>query len=365
MARSTPTILRIAGVPVRVHWTFSFVLLLLVPAGETASVPVGIRAALLCALTLSIIVHEAGHLVAARRLGLAVADVTLYPFGGITRTVHPPGRGRETAIVAAAGPLASLLLAAVLAAAAACAHAALAFGLRVVALGNLVLALGNLLPAHPLDGGRIARSLLEPRLGAERAARLTGRTGQLLGLGLIVAGLRTDPWWLLAGTVLLLGATAELGAASLEAAFRDPPVSRVMLPDPLVAPADAPETELRALARANPDREIVLVGPRGPVARIPAGSMADTRRIGDTPQRTEPLGPAIPGNLPVSEALALLRTTGTRAVVVVDSSGSPVGVVTFGMLQRVLRFGRRLSERMGRTPPGGDGAGRKEHAHRW
>ena len=301
---------RLAGVPVRVHWSFALVSVVLLPVGAAATVPLAIRAALLAALTVSLAIHEAGHVAAARRLGLPLASITLYPFGGVTRTARPPAPGREEALFAAAGPAANLLLAGALAfSGRLLSPGLLRNGVLVAAAGNLAIAAANLLPALPLDGGRIARSLLASRIGPDRAERLTARAGWLLGLVLIAAGVRSDPWWAVPGAVLVLVSGARLGAVSLAAALRDPPVEEVMLPDPERA---------------------------------------------DRPGGTD--GPAIAAGTPASEALAILESSGHRAAAVVDGEGVPVGVVTAGMLRRTLRFGRRLASRLAGDGRGPDGA---------
>ncbi len=141
---------------------------------------------MLLAAILSLAVHEAAHLIAAKNLGLSAARVTLYPFGAVMRLDALLSDGRGEWIVAAAGPLGSLAFAAILQLIALLLISDAWIG-RMTGT-NLAIALLNLLPAFPLDGGRIFRALLS-RVVRERTARtvLLAFTA-LIALGMIGAG---------------------------------------------------------------------------------------------------------------------------------------------------------------------------------
>ncbi|AQS59954.1 M50 family metallopeptidase [Desulforamulus ferrireducens] len=134
-----------------------------------------------------VLFHELAHTLAAKYYGVRVIDVEILPFGGVARLgsemIAEPGK--EIAI-ALAGPLSNLLLIAV------------AMGLRNHGIWseeygpfflqiNLMLAFFNLLPALPLDGGRILRSLLSPQVGVSRATVTAAVIGQVVAI--VVAGL--------------------------------------------------------------------------------------------------------------------------------------------------------------------------------
>lgn len=148
-----------------------------------------------CALLASLLAHEVTHAVTARRAGVRVRGIRLWLLGGIARLADEPRTPRDAFVVAASGPVVSLMLAG--------GFSALAFVLRlcgvsdvVVALAwwlaaaNLALALFNLLPAAPLDGGRILRAVLWHRGGdATRAAVAATGAGRVVAALLIAAGL--------------------------------------------------------------------------------------------------------------------------------------------------------------------------------
>jgi len=122
----------------------------------------------LLAAVVSLAVHEAAHLIAAKNLGLSAARMTLYPFGAVMRLDALLSDGRGEWIAAAAGPLGSLTFAALLK----LTEPFLPADAWIACMTetNLAIAIFNLLPAFPLDGGRIFRTLLS-RAVKERAAR--------------------------------------------------------------------------------------------------------------------------------------------------------------------------------------------------
>jgi len=116
-------------------------------------------------LFLSIIVHELSHSLVARKYGLPMKGITLFIFGGVAEMEEEPPSARAEFMMAIAGPLSSILIALVFyGIQAAGKQAGLAAPVTGVvgylAMINGILAGFNLLPAFPLDGGRVLRSIL-------------------------------------------------------------------------------------------------------------------------------------------------------------------------------------------------------------
>jgi Zn-dependent protease len=201
---------RILGFEVRVHlsWVLILALVTAVAAERFALVGVGLPASIrwiaggLVALALlgSVLAHELGHALVARRVGLADRPITLFFFGG-AGAIETDGRNPwEEVRIAAAGPAASLAIAAVLllgaGVVAALGGAAVALPsivgevLLVLGVVNLLLAVLNLLPAFPLDGGRLLRAIAwSVTDDVKRAGRLTSLTGRTIGWGLVALGI--------------------------------------------------------------------------------------------------------------------------------------------------------------------------------
>ncbi|MEG1605935.1 MAG: hypothetical protein RR452_08025 [Clostridia bacterium] len=178
--------IKVAGISLRVHPAFLVMLLLGALLGGTAQT---------AALALSLALHEAGHLLMARALKIAVVEVELMPFGAAMRLENAWGlRAGQMTLVALAGPLVNLL---VIMGTLALVRAGHASGMAAMALiqANGLLCLFNLLPALPLDGGRVLAGLIGMRLGQARAANIGVWIGRVLA-GLMLAAT-------LLGTLLL------------------------------------------------------------------------------------------------------------------------------------------------------------------
>jgi Zn-dependent protease len=201
---------RILGFEVRLHlsWVLILALVTALAAERFALVgpgfPAGVRwtagALVALALLASVLAHELGHALVARRVGLPDRPITLFFFGG-AGAIETDGRNPwEEVRIAAAGPAASLAIAAVLLIGAGV-IAALTGGsaampsvvgemLLVLGTVNLLLAVLNLLPAFPLDGGRLLRAIAWSLTGdVKRASRLTSITGRAIGWGLVALGI--------------------------------------------------------------------------------------------------------------------------------------------------------------------------------
>lgn len=218
------------NIPVRVDYRWFFVLILM--SWLTASsidaafgnVLISLLFGFLTTLVFfaSIFIHEVAHAVVARRENVAVVEIVLHPFGGLTRFRREPDTPRAEFRIAIAGPLASFLLAFLFLI---LMKISGALGTNIVSplffllfLWNLLLAVFNLFPGYPLDGGRVLRAYLWRRgTDLNEATVLTGRCGQIIAGALILFGtfitlVRSDFftgfWTILVGVFLYDSASA-------------------------------------------------------------------------------------------------------------------------------------------------------------
>ena len=196
-------LMRIRGIPLRVHpsWFIILVLFTLAFQQQAAALPeassspvlswlLGLSTALL--LFVSVLMHELGHSLVALREGVKVSSITLFLLGGVARVERECSTAMGSFRVAAAGPAVSFVLAGLLLASQQAAnHANPLLGNLVGQLGalNLVLALFNLLPGLPLDGGLILKALVWQFTGSQRrGVQVATATGRLLSLTAIMLG---------------------------------------------------------------------------------------------------------------------------------------------------------------------------------
>lgn len=189
---------RVFGVPVRLHFTFILLLVFLLFVGVGAKQSGASTAFYILALFASVLLHEVGHALVARHYGIRTIEIVMFPIGGVSRPERQP-KPREELWISLAGPTVNLLIAVALLGWIAAQHGFVALEqLREptdanlaerVALGNLLLWVFNLLPAYPMDGGRILRSVLALRLPVEEATRIASGAGQVLAILLGMAGL--------------------------------------------------------------------------------------------------------------------------------------------------------------------------------
>jgi Zn-dependent protease len=253
---------RIAGIPVGASWSALLIAGLiawslagsLLPAEVPGLAPAAYWLAGLAGAGLflgSLLAHEIGHALVARRAGLSVRGITLWLLGGVALLEDEPTTPGDELRVALVGPAVSLALAVVfgLAAVAGSLAALPAAAVTVVAwlaVANAALALFNLLPAAPLDGGRVLRGLLWRRHGSRVRASVTAtKAGVWVGAGLVAYGLIGTftgwgigtLWTALVGWFLMGAARQERDHAVARSGLEGLRADQVMTPAPPAAPA--------------------------------------------------------------------------------------------------------------------------------
>ncbi|MCC0016162.1 MAG: site-2 protease family protein [Rhodobiaceae bacterium] len=218
---------RVLGSDIRIHLTFLLLLAWIgiaqYQAGGTAAAVDGV--AFVIAIFTCVTLHELGHAAAARRYGIATPDITLLPIGGVARLERIPENPRQEIVIAVAGPLVNVVIAAVLigilgarfdlASLTTLEDPGPNFLARVAAV-NVVLVLFNMIPAFPMDGGRVLRALLAMKLSRMKATLLAARIGQAIAFGFGFLGLTSgNPVLLLVAVFVYFAAASEAEGTSL------------------------------------------------------------------------------------------------------------------------------------------------------
>lgn len=208
-------------------------------------------------LFVSILAHELGHSVVARRFHVPMRGITLFIFGGVAEMSEEPPSAKAEFFVAIAGPLVSIVLAILFYAAAVLGAVLLPTPvtgvLAYLGIINAVLVGFNLIPAFPLDGGRVLRSILWHVNGSLRwATRVTSTIGAGFGMVLIMLGILNvisgnvigGMWQVLIGLFLRGAAQMSYQQVLIRRALEGEPIDRFMTSSPISVP---PSTTLDQL----------------------------------------------------------------------------------------------------------------------
>lgn len=260
------------GIPVRVHATFPLVLVayaaVAVHGGSWGdAVP---AALLVLCVFLCVVLHELGHSLMARRYGVRVRDILLFPIGGVARADAIPDDPRQEIAVAIAGPVVNFFIAGAL-------FAALALrgtpphgeGFFVdLAWVNLALGVFNLIPAFPMDGGRILRGMLSLRIPYLDATRRARATGQLIALGFATLAFTHAEFMMLAliAAFVFAGGMVEERVVRIRARLRDRTVGQLADATAPVFALDEPVGA--ALTRLDGRPVYAVVGESGALAGV-------------------------------------------------------------------------------------------------
>jgi Zn-dependent protease/CBS domain-containing protein len=301
-------------------------------------------------LFLCVLLHELGHVFAARRFGVQTRDVTLWPFGGIASMERMPEKPSQELIVALAGPAVNVAIAAGL---------LLWLGQRLnpesltqiqdpavslaakLAGANIILVLFNMIPAFPMDGGRVLRALLAMRMGNARATEMAATIGQGFAIVFGVVGILYNPMLLIIAVFIFLAASGEAAQAQLRAVAQSTLVSDAMITEFQTLATNATVNDAaEALIRTTQTEFPVVDGSgrlRGVLTRD-AMIKALKERGPETPVLEVMQGdiPTVPARAKLDTALRSLMQKGRPVVGVTAADGRLVGLLTVENLGEMM-----------------------------
>jgi stage IV sporulation protein FB len=354
----------IAGTAVRIHVTFILFLAFFFLAGlASGSVLDGLKTVVFVVLLFAcVLAHEFGHIFTARAFGVPTPDVTLLPIGGVARLARIPENPVQELLIAIAGPLVNVAIAAALIVVAPIHMSTAQFAaignpdvpiiemIRQLAAANLLLATFNMIPAFPMDGGRVLRALLSIKLGHVRATEIAAAIGQWTAFALGFIGLLSGNYMLIfVALFVYLAASSEAQMVSLRAMSRDVPVTAAMVTQFATLTGDehidaAVETLLQT---SQTDFPVVDDGHRlvGVVGR--AEIIKALRQLGPNAPVSDVMVkdiPTVERSHKLEEAFRLLQENAVPAVGVVDYAGRLIGLVTAATVGEMLMVQRSLPE---------------------
>ncbi len=247
----------VRDIDIRVHLTFPLILLWaayqfgVVGGGGTSGALFGVIAVSL--LFVLVTLHELGHSFAALHYGIPVERIVLLPIGGVAQLRHMPDNPKEEFVIALAGPAVNVLLALLMGA------VGLAFGLPLgnplaggitlslsavfsyIFFYNVILAIFNMIPAFPMDGGRVLRSLLAMKLDYGQATKIAVNIGRGLAILFGLYGLFNGAFFtVLIAIFIFSGATQEGRMVQFRQQLRGYTVQQAYANQiPILQPADS------------------------------------------------------------------------------------------------------------------------------
>jgi Zn-dependent protease/CBS domain-containing protein len=343
----------VAGAAVRIHLTFFLLLAFYAWIGwRQGGAPAAVDlVTFIVLLFVCVVLHEFGHVFAARAYGIRTSDVTLLPIGGVASLERMPEKPGQEIFVALAGPAVNLAIA-----------GALVLGLGAsfdlgeigqldearsslvgrVAAANLALCIFNLIPAFPMDGGRVLRALLAIPLGYTRATRVAASIGQGLAFVFAFLGLVFgSPMLILIAVFIFLAASGEAGYVQVREYTRGYLAAHAMITDyKTLGPSSIADDAASLLLRTTQQEFPVVDGAgtlRGVLTRD-ALIKALQQRGGTTPvlEIMDRDIPTVSENACLDNVVERLQRSPTRLVGVVDPAGRLVGYITAENLSELI-----------------------------
>jgi Zn-dependent protease/CBS domain-containing protein len=360
---------RIAGIDIGLHYTWLFAVVLIAWSLALGYFPgvvpgvglgtywaLGIIAALL--LFVSVLVHELSHSLVARSRGMTVDSITLFIFGGVSNLRSEALTARDEFLVAAVGPVSSLVLAGIFWVISQGLPSVSALGalFGYLAFVNLLLGIFNLVPGFPLDGGRVLRSLVWGATGdMRRATVVAAYAGQAFGWLLIVWGfirlLSGDffggLWTAFIGWFLNSAAESTRQEQVQRETFRGVPVASIMDPTPAVGSRNLSVYDFvfdNVLQRGHRALPIVENG-----QLLGIVTLGDAKHLGQDAWSTTPVATIMTGaplktvspDADLGVAIALMAESGLHQLPVVQD-GKLVGLLGRADVMRYLQLRQEL-----------------------
>lgn len=342
-SRGSIKLFEFAGTAVRLHPTFLLLLawfaaIFWIEGGPQRAIS-GVILVIL--LFVTVVMHEFGHILVARRFGARTRDVTLLPIGGVASMENMPEKPSQEIAVALAGPAVNLVIAAIL---------ILLLGDRFdptrlnrieelqndllvqLAVANLVLFTFNLIPAFPMDGGRVLRAALAFRVGYTRATRIAAIIGQTLAIFFGVLGLLGNPLLILIAIFIFMAAAGEAGYVEMRDQVRGRRAREAMIEDFEVLSPSADADAAAALLLRTTQQEFPVVDGAGHLRGVLTRDALITalRQTGGKTPVLEIMTKEIPSVHSDSElesAMRMLQSGRHPAVAVTDERGRMIGYI--------------------------------------
>ncbi len=358
---------KVAGTVVRIHLTFLLFLAWIFAASyaQAGAASAWYTLAYLLLLFLCVLLHEFGHIFTARAFGVTTPYVTLLPIGGVAQLERIPEEPWQEFLIAIAGPLVNVVIAALLLTVGGATLESAATGvdrmnvplLDRLAVVNIFLVLFNLIPAFPMDGGRVLRALLASRFGYVRATEIAAAIGQFVAFVLGFFGLMYNPILIFIAIFVYLAASSESHMVALRSVSRGVPVSHAMMTRFATLTPEAHVDEAIQTLLATSQGEFPVVDGAGkPVGLLDrAGLVRALKTLGPDARVGQAMGEVVPTvsqRTTLEQAFKVLQDTRAPAVSVVDAGGKLIGLVTSETIAEMMMLQNAMPQGLSMGPWG-------------
>ncbi|MGB3799947.1 MAG: site-2 protease family protein [Lewinella sp.] len=357
---------RIAGIDLKLHWTFLILLgwVFLSYFRQTGELTDGLTGVgFILALFGCVVLHELGHALAARRYGVSTRNIVLLPIGGVANLERLPENPREELIVAAAGPAVNVVIAILLgiivsvtgglpdqeALQAITVPTGRNFLIGLLSV-NILLVLFNLIPAFPMDGGRMLRAVLSMKFDRAKATNIAAKLGQALAIVFVFLGFFGNFWLVFIGLFIYLGAGGENRTVGMQALLEGYHVEDAVMHQYTALNVHQTLDYAVSVLLDGQERDFVVLEdgePAGILTRddLIRGLKEHGRdgRIGQVARRPDLL--ELSADSELQKAYQQLRGSATPICFVRDAMGRISGVLNLENIEEVLLLRRALGNR--------------------
>lgn len=239
-------LVKIKGIRIRIHWSFTLLFFGLIAgialtAGEKVAILYGIG---FLGLFAAVTIHELVHSLTAQYFGYPVHEILLYPLGGMAKIEEMPQDSKEEFLISLFGPLTNFIIAGLVYGVSFAVKAIewtafqayfgnpLEHYMVIYAVLNMWLGVFNLfIPAIPMDGGRLLRSLLAIKMPYVKATRISVQVSKVVAFIMGIIGFFTNLWLVLIAIFIYTASSGELEQSIIRYLLGDTKIETIMSKD--------------------------------------------------------------------------------------------------------------------------------------
>ncbi|MDY6847171.1 MAG: site-2 protease family protein [Chloroflexota bacterium] len=354
---------KIFGIDLKINITFLYLLLWVMFLNLLGGATPGAALAemiFIIALFVLVVLHELGHALMAKRFGINTQDITLLPIGGLARLEKMPEDPKQEFLVAIAGPTVNLIIGGLL-----------FFGLLVTGFFNQPLSLGlvegnlwtrllaanitlflfNLIPAFPMDGGRVLRSLLSLRMDPVKATSIAANIGKGAAALIGILGFIFNPWLVLTAIFIWVGANSEANNARIQASIKGLQVQDAMMTKFFQVEGNQPLESVLQLSIQTGQHHIPVTSNGHFLGIIQRGDLLNAlQRLGDRAPAYAAISFEPEGLSPTTSLKDALPSFLTHRVQPVIEDGQLIGLITLESIQQRMWLDKEMRSSQKSSP---------------